>query len=311
PPNTLGSDCPLAGPDFPAARELSGSLLLDRAIATFESVLSNETLRLRANDTAFGVALFSSTENKMRYESYHTPPINVGVPAVDRNSIFRIGSISKLFTVWTFLVNARGDSLFNEPVTKYVPELAGLLGEVGGDVVYGDINQVNWEEVTLGNLASQAAGIPRDAILGAFSTLPAGQLAQLGIPPVKESERPTCGTNETAPPCDREQTFGHLLKQYPIFATSHSPAYSNIAYTILAYALEKITGEDMESLMTETIVQLLGLGHSSYSKVPSSGGVIPGDLTQSGWAWDIGADNPAGSIYMSTGDMITASQAML
>ena len=77
-----------------------------------------------------------------------------GVHVVDENSIYRIGSISKMFTVYTFLLEL-GDGYWNQPVTKYVPELAAAAKD---DV----ITQVQWEDVTLGDLAGQMAGIDRE-----------------------------------------------------------------------------------------------------------------------------------------------------
>lgn len=63
--------------------------------------------------------------------------------------------------------------------------------------------------------------------------------------------------------------------------------------------------------MTEDIFQRLGMAHSSYAKTPASGGVIPGDAKASGWDDNLGVDSAGGSLYMSTGDLITAGQAVL
>jgi CubicO group peptidase (beta-lactamase class C family) len=46
-----------------------------------------------------------------------------GVATADSNTIYRIASISKLLTVYTYLITA-GDSSFNDLITKYVQELA-------------------------------------------------------------------------------------------------------------------------------------------------------------------------------------------
>ncbi|KAI1111600.1 hypothetical protein F5Y14DRAFT_424594 [Nemania sp. NC0429] len=156
---TPASECALAGPGYPSPCHLSKSMLLREAITSFNNSLHDAELGLRANETAWAVALFSSKENKTLYEHYYTPPI-VGMSKVDSNSVFRIGSISKVFSVWSFLIEV-GDEHFNDPITKYVPELANLSCN-GHDELYNDIDHVRWEDITLGELASHAAGIPRD-----------------------------------------------------------------------------------------------------------------------------------------------------
>jgi len=156
--------CALAGPGFPSPSRLSNSSLLRGAIEEFERSLKTAQLGLQPNDTAYTVALFSSKENKTLYEHYYTPPIDIGVSKVDKDSVFRIGSVSKVFSVWSFLIDV-GDEYYNDPITKYVPELASppcATDGLGQHEVYNDIDCVRWEEITLGELASHAAGIPRD-----------------------------------------------------------------------------------------------------------------------------------------------------
>lgn len=158
-----GTQCDLAGPGFPAPSELSSSNNLVEAIVAFDDLVDDG---LRANDTAWTVALFSSKEKKTLYEQYHTPSIDVGVATVNEHSIFRVASISKVFSVWSFLIEV-GDERFNDPITKYVPELLEAGSSTSSKncsvhVVYDDIDHVRWEEITLGQLASHAAGIPRD-----------------------------------------------------------------------------------------------------------------------------------------------------
>ena len=71
--------------------------------------------------------------------------------------MYRIGSISKLFTVFALLVE-NGDANFNDPITKFVPELrdSWMVKQKGV------VNAVQWKDVTLGALASQMSGIGRD-----------------------------------------------------------------------------------------------------------------------------------------------------
>jgi CubicO group peptidase (beta-lactamase class C family) len=64
--------------------------------------------------------------------------------------------ISKLFTVYLFLIEV-GDIHFSDPVTKWVPELKAAA-KAPSDAV----SRVDWNAITLGNLASQMSGIGRD-----------------------------------------------------------------------------------------------------------------------------------------------------
>jgi CubicO group peptidase (beta-lactamase class C family) len=77
---------------------------------------------------------------------------------VSTDSVFRIGSISKLFTVYAFLLHG-GLELLERSVTEFVPELRDISRDDG---CFSDLDIVRWEEVTLGSLASHMSGIGRD-----------------------------------------------------------------------------------------------------------------------------------------------------
>lgn len=158
-PGGSDSDCPLFGPEYPPPSKLSQSCWFATAIQAFEKQVANDTTGLAPNDTAWAVAFFSAKEDKIIYERYHTPPLDMGVKEVNRDSIFRLASVSKIFTVWT-LLRSIGDCRFNDPISYYVPELANQ--RIFADVLYDDIEHVRWEDVTLGELASQSSGIARD-----------------------------------------------------------------------------------------------------------------------------------------------------
>jgi hypothetical protein len=222
------NDCVIAGPRWPQPLHLSGSQRLSSAITEFERLLTDETLNLQPHDTAWGVSLFSTKENRTLYEHYYTPPIDVGVKEVNGDSIFRIGSVSKVFSVWAFLIEA-GDRYFNDPITKYVPELANLsfpYNSSQGYRLYDDIDHVRWEDVTMGELASQAAGIARDGKSGIATAairsmannkktciatdgdlsaeITSFQAQGLGFPVLDKIEVPVCGVPGVTRPCTRK-----------------------------------------------------------------------------------------------------------
>ena len=161
---TTSLNCPILGADFPAPQNLSSSALVSNAKVSFTKLLGN-TSSLLSTDTAFSIGFFSLDEDELVFQ-YHYSPTNFSrspnsVRTIDADSIYRIGSWTKVFTVWTFLIEA-GDIYFNQPITKYVPELAAVVGQASNNTLgFDDIDNVRWDDVTLGALASQMAGIAR------------------------------------------------------------------------------------------------------------------------------------------------------
>lgn len=173
----LFQPCPLLGPVFPVPTSLSTSPIMAAAFKNLTSILdslvrtddSSAHGSVAANETSFSIGFFStdgeeSTSGMFQY--HHTTAAlrnsTQGVHMVDENSIYRIGSISKVFTVYTLLLEI-GDGYWNDLVTKHVPELARVAAsEVGQN---NTIRHVRWEDITLGELASHMAGIGRECKL--------------------------------------------------------------------------------------------------------------------------------------------------
>lgn len=77
--------------------------------------------------------------------------------SVTNTSMYRIGSISKIFTVYTLLVNY-GWKHWNDSIMKYLPELHDAA-HLDHDT---SVAHVDWSKITIGDLASQLSGIGRD-----------------------------------------------------------------------------------------------------------------------------------------------------
>lgn len=163
--------CPLLGAVYPAPRTLCNdtafqaakhniSISLDAIVAGNSSLLGSTYV---SNTTSLSVQIWSTRDSKPEFEYYYTSPLtknaSVGVTAVDEDTVFRIGSASKLWTVLLLLIE-KGDAVLSDRVVKWVPELAHAAREIGRD--FDRINHVDWNEVTLFELASQLSGIARD-----------------------------------------------------------------------------------------------------------------------------------------------------
>lgn len=163
--------CPLLGPTYPPFKlDTRDPIIVDSLKNLTESF--DELMRtgigvngpITKNTTTFGMALFSANngnaEDEPFFWQYHyTAPEYkkiIGRPQnVTKESVYRIGGLTEVFTVWSLLLTV-GDKIFNDPVTKYLPELANGLSTATS------ISHTKWDEITVGQIASHMAGIARD-----------------------------------------------------------------------------------------------------------------------------------------------------
>jgi CubicO group peptidase (beta-lactamase class C family) len=154
-------NCPFLGAVFPTpSNVLDSSTAVPQALSelrtTLQQSLSNGVLE--NTTTTFYLSAFS-TGSKLFDFAYAAPSLNGSLTSgvLDENTVFRIGSVSKLLTVYTILAEV-GMDYMNDPVTKWVPELA--LEDHRGSI--NAVEAVDWDDITVGALASQMAGINRD-----------------------------------------------------------------------------------------------------------------------------------------------------
>jgi Beta-lactamase class C and other penicillin binding proteins len=116
-----------------------------------------------ANSSSISItALSTQDDQNSPFFDFHfsSPFLNQSAGStenVTNTSLYRIGSISKLFTVYTLLVNY-GWEHWDDSITKYLPELQGAAN-LDDDT---SVAHVDWSKITIGDLASQLSGIGRD-----------------------------------------------------------------------------------------------------------------------------------------------------
>ncbi|KAK8055214.1 beta-lactamase/transpeptidase-like protein [Apiospora rasikravindrae] len=302
-------NCPIYGAEFPKPQRLTESAIwksaMENLTATFDSIDP------QAINYSYTVQVFSTNPGPpILFERFTTardlPKNTTGVKKVDVDTVFRIGSVTKIFTVLTFLAET-GDQYFNRPITDFIPELQDIVNRRGNETV-DELRTVKWEDITIEALLSQMSGIERDyLILGEIiGTVPLDRAVRLGFPPLPS--RPPCGVN---PLCDRRQFFEGIANSYPSFAPWKTPAYSNIAFQLLAYALEKMTGRSFLTSLNQTVLNPLSLQHTYYDNPPERVGIIPRNVNQTGWRANIGDESPSGNMFASTGDLTALGRAVL
>ena len=106
------------GPSFPAPTAFTTSREFQGAIRSFNDALNNAQQHglpghelgsdYSLKTTSFSIAMFSTSSSALVYERHHTDSVirnsTVGTRKVDADSVYRIGSVSKLFAVYLLLI---------------------------------------------------------------------------------------------------------------------------------------------------------------------------------------------------------------
>jgi len=195
---------------------------------------------------------------------------------VDENTVFEIGSISKVFTT-ILLANKiiTGEMKLSDPITKYLPK-------------YVKVYKKKNREITLRDLATHSSGLPRmpDNI---FPSNPNNPFADY----TKELLYSFLSTHKLS------RDIGERFE------------YSNVGIGLLGHILELQSNKSLETLITEKITttynmnstgivltnemkENLAYGHSRGRKVEN---------------WDLGILAGAGGIRSTVKDMVTFLQA--
>lgn len=171
--------CVFLGPSYAKPTQLAKSPVIKAAGDNVTAVLAEalSTGILDNQTTAFSLTAFSTSDvNAIPFYTYHqTPPAlaqaPLGVKKVTSDTIYRLGSLSKVITVYTLLV-ADGFKHFQDPISFFLPNL--LKQNTQQQAKEDPLVVTDWEDITLQALASHMGGIGVEceliALLGA-STL--------------------------------------------------------------------------------------------------------------------------------------------
>ncbi|KXH36537.1 hypothetical protein CNYM01_01433 [Colletotrichum nymphaeae SA-01] len=291
------SNCPLLGPAYPlpdlhksqVIKDTNESFakLVNDAISTGETELG----KINTATASFSIGVFSANSDDFLYEYHHQgTELNGTVTggSLDSDTLYRIGSVTKLLTVYTILIKL-GPTYWNEPITKFIPELA--------DAPVGHrANRTQWSEVTLGGLASHMSGIARNNHFVDLSGMPG--IEDMGLPYLNESDIIKCGLPEMRP-CTREEVLNSLLEQYPATATWHTPVYSNEAFQLIGWAFENITGGSVGDAFKTSVAEPLGLSRTFWDPPKDDPNANIVDLA------------PTGGVYSSMGDLSAIGRSIL
>jgi serine-type D-Ala-D-Ala carboxypeptidase/endopeptidase len=195
-----------------------------------------------------------------------------GQPPLDGNSVFEIGSISKVFTATALATMVqRGTVRLDDPVQRYLPADVRVPTRDG-------------KQITLLNLSEQNSGLPR---------LPTNLQ-------IKDPSNPYA-----------DYTVQDLYDFLSHYTLPRDPGaefeYSNLGVGLLGQALSHAAGTSYEAMERSLVWRPLGMDHTAITLTPwmrahlalghdEQGHVVPN--------WDLPALAGAGAIRSTTSDML-------
>ncbi|KAK4163820.1 beta-lactamase/transpeptidase-like protein [Cladorrhinum sp. PSN259] len=323
------------GPSFPPPKDLSGNQSLVRtAWKSFTDTLeaaglvgngtsksgcpaNGNILPKTTRNTTFSIGLFSLHDpDAVSLQFHHTSPeiaaSTEGTKKVDGNSIYRVASLTKVFTVLAGLLKLT-DAEWERPLSNILAPLSSQGNNAG-------VLTTPWDKITMRALAAQIGGVARDGFPGtggeiAFEMFTMNKteedlMTESGLPPANVSDplsTPPCllpvmsGGECTATPY-----IEGVANRAPTFLPWTSPGYSNNGFTLLGLAMASVTGQTLGQLYKENILAPLGM-KSTFSDPPPMSefprGVIVGDAAVSYFNISNGIFVSSGGVYSNTDDL--------
>ena len=202
-----------------------------------------------------------------------------GAQPLDADSVFEIGSITKVFTT-TLLLDMAGRGLvkLDDPVGKYLPEGVRVPSR-------------NGRTITLVDLATHTSGLPR---------------LMTNLTPANPGN--PYGSYTVA------QLHAFLSNHELTRDVGAQYEYSNVGMGLLGHVLALRAGMDYEELVTDRILRPLGMTHTGITMTPwmkqhlAVGHNVAGSPVP---AWDVRTIAGAGALRSTLNDMLTFARANL
>ncbi|KIW35172.1 uncharacterized protein PV07_01886 [Cladophialophora immunda] len=295
--------CPPLGPILPPPTNLTQNSQLQQVIAAVNAQLQNFSSSLNA--TALSVGVRSIHETAPLLSFHYTPSTfnKTGTHKVDGDTVYSIGSATKLFTALSIL-QLQGKVDLAAPITKYVPKLAQL------SKTRDPLLAVDWETVTVDALASHLGGIGADLTNNVIPYV-SGITEETGLPPLTRSQDSlSCGGAPGTPGCTWDDFFNNFGRRPPVYAPFTTPVYSNIGYALLGRVIENVSGKTYAAHLEDAIFAPANLKRTFLGAPSNSSiGFIPAETNW--WGTPLGYENSSGGVYSTNNDLLSFGAAIL
>ena len=261
----------------PAAAQQSapGPASIAKGFPTDSAVLAIIKQRVEEKRSAGIVVGILEPNGRTRIVAYGDP--GPGQPPLDGNTVFEIGSISKVFTATVLAQLVKeGKVTLDDPVQKYLPATVRVPSR-------------NGKPITLGSLSMQNSGLPR----------------------MPSNFRPRDPANPYADytvPLMYDFVSGYQLPRDP----GEQFEYSNLGVGLLGHVLSLATGESYEDMQRKRVWAPLGMTNTAITLTPwmkqhlALGHNEKGEVVSN---WDLDALAGAGAIRSTANDMLKFAAA--
>ncbi|KAF4970329.1 hypothetical protein FSARC_2649, partial [Fusarium sarcochroum] len=250
---------------------------------------------------------------QFHHESNEVKNGKLGTRKVDGDSIYRLQSISKLFTMYGALMTLNRSD-WERPLTDIFPVLA-KHDAAAEKLPY---SYQKWNEVTPFSLASQISGVfPQIPLLLADGLASFEEAVAAGLPYFDPTTDPTTSkllenpcymqgiTNESCTTDFYVQSLKDIPRAHLPWET---PEYSNAGFVLFGQVVKKLTGRSYKPWINENVFSPLGMKDSSAGGVAQSRlgqAVIPNEqiLTYVNGSADTNITMPSGGVFSTTNDL--------
>ncbi|KAH7137906.1 beta-lactamase/transpeptidase-like protein [Dendryphion nanum] len=309
-----------AGPRYIPPIDLSSnksavSAAWRNATSTIQKALSDRSVNSTfggvpgLKNVTFSLGLFSLEDPAAsKFHFHYTSPEIVasnGTHKVDENSIYRTASITKVFTVLAGLLNLNTTD-WDRSLIDVFPALAEYAKKHPGSD--DAINNIQWDKITLSNLAAHLAGLPANLLLTDIALTATPNPILQGYPPVNLSNpRLTSALpvllNLTATTALTAANYIPLIEAgMPNFLPWTQPVYSNNGFILLTAAIGSIVGKNLSTLSRESILDPLQMNSSFYT-VPASLSQRSVIVNDAEWQAVAGITEGSGGLSSSINDL--------
>lgn len=153
--SVIASSCPPLGAVLSPPQAPSQNKAVKLANQKLKSAIES-SYSSKLNTSGISIMVKSIHEDGPLFSYHFTPPVlsDIGTAAIDENTIFRVGSLSKIFPA---LAALQSNSIHtDDSVLKYIPELKNVAAT-------GSAEAIPWEDITVDSLMTHLSGLATDS----------------------------------------------------------------------------------------------------------------------------------------------------